>query len=307
MNNNSYYESRREFLEMHWVELDEWAPPVSVVFVVTIVFLIAMLNYRIQGMNTNYVTAQGSLTNTIQNMGPIVEKINADHTAIIPEYREEEDDELKVVIMDPAPMTSKMKEVYNLNSDTIGWIKIDGSVIDYPVMQTVGDEQYYLNRDFEGNYSAYGCIIADTDGNVGSGTKAHDYADGTRPSTNLILHGHNMKNGTMFGALDKYRDEEYMKEHRIIKFSSLYEDREYEVCSVFLSKVYKKSDDVFKYYKFFDADSEEEFDDFYGNIKELSLYETGVEASYGDEFLTLSVCAYHVDNGRFVVVAKRIK
>lgn len=289
------------------MELNEWAPPVSVVFVVTIVFLVAMLNYRIQGMNTNYANTQNALANSLQSMGPIVERINAEYDAF-PQYEIVDDYvEDKVVVLDPAPMTSRMQEVYALNSDTIGWLKIDGMVVDYPVMQTPRDEQYYLNRDFDGNYSAYGCILSDTESVIGTGTYGKNYADGTKPSTNIILHGHNMRNGTMFGSLDSYRDENFMREHSIIKFSSLYEEREYEVCSVFLSQVYKRNDDVFKYYKFFQANNEEEFYDFYRNIKELSLYDTGVEATYGDEFLTLSVCAYHVDNGRFVVVAKRIK
>ncbi|MCR5591406.1 MAG: class B sortase [Lachnospiraceae bacterium] len=75
-----------------------------------------------------------------------------------------------------------------------------------------------------------------------------------------------------------------------------------------MSQIYfKKQTDVFKYYKFFNAENEEEFNDFYNNIKALSMYDTGVDASYGDEFITLSTCAYHVEDGRFVVVGKRIK
>ncbi|MBO4904229.1 MAG: class B sortase, partial [Lachnospiraceae bacterium] len=207
-----------------------------------------------------------------------------------------------------AEKTEKMEEVYTMNEDSIGWLKIDGTVIDYPVMHTPSDEQYYLNRDFDKKYSAYGCIIADTDSEIGSGTKANDYSDGSSPCTNIILHGHNMKNGTMFGSLDKYRDHGYEKSHSIIKFSSLYEDREYEICAVFLSQVYKKGQtDVFKYYQFFNADNEDQFNDFYDNIKKMSMYDTGVTAEYGDEFITLSVCAYHVENGRLVVVGKRIK
>ncbi len=112
----------------------------------------------------------------------------------------------------------------------------------------------------------------------------------------------------MFGNLDLYKQQSYEKNHKIIKFASLYEDREYEVISVFLSQVYLKTQtDVFKYYKFFQANTEEEFNDFYNNIKKMSLYDTGVTAEFGDEFITLSVCAYHVENGRLVVVGKRIK
>ena len=293
---------RRQFLENYRVELTEWAPPVSVAFLVVLIFLTAMLQYRMGYMGSRYESTKDNLTEALQNISPTVEN------EVAKPETDEDGDTAPVEPIQTAEKTERMEEVYTLNEDSAGWIKIDGTVIDYPVMQTPSDEQYYLNRDFDGKYSAYGCIIADTDSTIGTGTAAQDYTDGTRPSTNIILHGHNMKNGTMFGSLDKYRDRSYEKGHSIIKFSSLYEDREYEICAVFLSQVYKKNqNDVFKYYQFFNAQSEEEFDDFYDNIKKMSMYDTGVDASYGDEFITLSVCAYHVDNGRLVVVGKRIK
>lgn len=290
---------------MHQVALDEWAPPVSVVILVTLTFVIAMINYRLGFMTHSYVDTRDTIASAMQNVAPVVEKVNGDSFAPVEiDNTAEEEHE---ITMEPADMSVNMKEVYAMNPDTIGWLKVDGMVIDYPVMQTPDDEQYYLNRDFDGKYSAYGCLLADTDARIGTGTFANNYADGTKPTTNIIIHGHNMKNGTMFGSLDKYRDQAFEKEHSIIKFSSLYEDREYEICSVFLSQVYKKTDDCFKYYKFFQANNEEEFNDFYDNIKSLALYDTGVSASYGDEFITLSVCAYHVENGRLVVVGKRVK
>ncbi len=297
---------RRQFLENYRVELTEWAPPVSVAFLVILIFLSAMLHYRMNYMGSRYSATQDNLTQALQNISPVVEN------EAEPDTEEGNEDiageELDMIPVQTAEMSQKMEEVYALNHDCAGWIKIDGTVIDYPVMQTPDDEQYYLNRDFDGKYSAYGCIIADTDSEIGSGTAAEHYSDGTKPCSNIILHGHNMKNGTMFGDLDKYRDRSYCKSHNIIKFSSLYEDREYEVCSVFLSQVFKKSEtDVFKYYQFFNAETEEEFDDFYGNIKKMAMYDTGVDAKFGDEFITLSVCAYHVENGRLVVVGKRIK
>ena len=291
-------QDRKEFLEHYRVELTEWAPPVCVGFLVLVIFLSAMINYRVGYMGSQYEANKDNLTQAIQNVTPIVE--NTIDVAPI--------DEVQEFSVDPPEKSQKMEEVFAMNEDTIGWIQIDGMVIDYPVMQTPFDEQYYLNRDFDGNYSAYGCILADTDSEIGTGTIANDYMDGTEPSTNIILHGHNMKNGTMFGDLDKFRDKNFAKEHSIIKFSSLYEDREYEIVSVFLSQVYMKSQtDVFKYYQFFNAENEEEFNDFYSNIKSMALFDTGVTAEYGDEFITLSVCAYHVDNGRLVVVGKRIK
>ena len=215
--------------------------------------------------------------------------------------------ETDILSLDGPDMMPDMAETYAKNNDCVGWLKVDGMVIDYPVMQTPDNEDYYLDRDFNGNPSKEGCLIMDTDSIVGSGSKANDYNDGSKPSTNLIIHGHNMRNGSMFGDLDKYRQQDFEKKHNIIRFSSLYEDREYEIVSVFLSQVYLKTQDVFKYYKFFEAHDQAEFDDFYKNIKKLQLYDTGVTAKYGDEFITLSVCAYHVENGRLVVVGKRIK
>lgn len=201
----------------------------------------------------------------------------------------------------------KYKELYGINPDLIGWLAIDGTVIDYPVMQTMEDESYYLSYDFYGEENKNGCLILDTDSAAGTGTKACAYANGTAPSTNLIIHGHTMKSGEMFGNLKLYKDAEYGAEHHIICFDSLYEEREYELIAVFYSQVYYESDDIFKYYKFFQADTQEEFDDWYENIKEMSLYDTGVTAQFGDEFLTLSCCSYHVEDGRFVVVGKRMK
>ncbi|MCR5686461.1 MAG: class B sortase [Lachnospiraceae bacterium] len=263
-----------------------------------------MLQYRMGYMGSRYVATRENLTEALQKVSPEVENGTVSGDGEVADLTPDGTAEPEQT----AVMTQRMGEVHTINDDTGGWIKIDGTVIDYPVMQTPRDEQYYLNRDFDGKYSAYGCIIADTDSVIGTGTAAEGYTDGTRPGTNIILHGHNMKNGTMFGDLDKYRDQSYEKKHSIIKFSSLYEDREYEVCAVFLSQVYKKGQtDVFKYYQFFNAENEDEFNDFYDNIKALSMYDTGVDASFGDEFITLSVCAYHVENGRLVVVGKRIK
>lgn len=200
----------------------------------------------------------------------------------------------------------KYKELYELNSDLIGWLSIDGTSIDYPVMQTMEDECYYLRLDFYGEPNQNGCLILDTDSSVGTGTKVCDYANGAAPSTNLIIHGHTMKSGEMFGNLKLYADEEYGREHNIICFDSLYEEREYELIAVFYSQVYYESDNVFKYYKFFQADTQEEFDNWYENIKKMSLYDTGVTAQMGDEFITLSCCSYHVEDGRFVVIGKRV-
>ncbi len=185
-------------------------------------------------------------------------------------------------------------ESFLANEDMAGWLVIPGTNIDYPIMWTPGDENYYLYRDFNKKDNDNGCLILDTDSSLNPLT------------TNLIIHGHNMKSGAMFGNLTDYEKEDYYKEHKQITLHTKECQRNYEVIAVFRSQVYKKSDDVFKFYKFFEATNEEEFDDFYNNIKELSLYDTDVTAEYGDNFITLSTCVYHVKNGRFVVVAKEV-
>lgn len=183
--------------------------------------------------------------------------------------------------------------LYQANSDLIGWLSIEGMVIDYPVMRSEDDE-FYLHHNFQGEEDKYGCLYV------------RNRADVDTPGTNFLIYGHNMKDGSMFGDLDLYRKKSFYEEHRIICFDTLYEERRYEIVAVFLSQVYEEQDEVFKYYQFYEAETEEEFLDFYDNIKELSLYDTGVTAEYGDTFLTLSTCAYHVPDGRMAVVAKRI-
>lgn len=195
----------------------------------------------------------------------------------------------------PEPVDNPYRDSFLANSDMAAWLKIPDTEIDYPVMWTPEDEEYYLRRGFNGSKNDNGCLILDTDSCLEPLT------------TNLIIHGHNMKSGAMFGTLMDYQDESFFQEHRTITLYTKERQRNYEVIAVFYSQVYKKTDQVFKFYKFFQADTAEEFDDFYQNIKALSLYDTGVTAEFGDCFLTLSTCAYHVENGRFVVVAKEVE
>lgn len=186
------------------------------------------------------------------------------------------------------------QKFFDANEDMIGWLHIPETEIDYPVMQTMDDEEYYLHRNFFKENDRNGTLILDTDSDI------------NKTSNNLIIHGHNMKSGAMFAALKDFEDAEYAKEHSRILFYTEDEKREYEVIAVFRSKVYTAEDKVFKYYQFFEAKNQEEFDNFYNNIKKLSEFDAGVTAEFGDEFITLSTCEYHTKNGRLVVVGKRI-
>ena len=181
------------------------------------------------------------------------------------------------------------------NEDMAAWLIIPGTNIDYPVMWTPFDENYYLYRDFEKKDNVNGSLLLDTDSSLNPLT------------TNLIIHGHNMKSGAMFGRLTDYEDKDYYDSHKEIILHTKECQKNYEIIAVFRSQVFKKTDDVFKFYQFFQANTEDEFENFYQNIKDMSIYDTGVTAEFGDNFITLSTCVYHVKNGRFVVVAKEIE
>lgn len=186
------------------------------------------------------------------------------------------------------------KNLVNKNKKLIGWLKIDDTNINYPVMQTTNNE-YYLDHNLNQEYDKNGSIFMDKD------------CDVLKPSTNTILYGHHMKSGQMFGKLDLYSSEDYYKKHKYIQFDTIYEKGIYEVMYVFRSKIYSEEEIVFKYYQFIDALSQQEFDSYMQEMAAMSFYDTGVTAQYGDELLTLSTCDYYVNDGRFVVVAKRIE
>ena len=183
--------------------------------------------------------------------------------------------------------------IYEMNPDLVGWIKVDGTKINYPVMQTPDRTNYYLKRDFNGDYSAHGCIYV------------QENCDVFAPSDNLTIYGHKMKDGSMFAALQEYKKASFCEENPIIVFDTITEHHTYEVLSVFLTTA--TVGQGFVYHTFVDAESEAEFDEFVKNCKDLALYDTGVTASYGDKLITLSTCEYSQYNGRLVVVAKRVE
>lgn len=201
-------------------------------------------------------------------------------------YTEEEERELNVL--------PEYETLYQKNKKLIGWIKIDDTVIDYPVMQTANNE-YYLDHNFNQEYDKNGSIFMDA------------ACDVVHRNTNLIIYGHHMKSGKMFGSLNNYSKKEYCEKHSLIRFDTIYEKGLYQVMYVFRSRIYNEDEVVFKYYQFFDAASEKEFDSNMKEMAALSLYDTGVTAVFGDELLTLSTCDSSEQDGRFVVVAKRIR
>ena len=187
---------------------------------------------------------------------------------------------------------AEFEELYNMNSDIIGWMYIPAIDVDYPVMQTPNDLEYYLRRNFDKEKNTRGCLFADTE------------CDVFAPSDNITIYGHRMKDGTMFGQLSKFKKASFRDANPYIYFDTLTELHTYEIVSVFITTA--SVGQGFSYHEFVNAETEEEFNAFIKQCKKLELYDSGVEAKFGDKLITLSTCDYSRTNGRFVVVAKRI-
>lgn len=188
--------------------------------------------------------------------------------------------------------TSQYDYLKQENEDFFGWISIEGTALNYPVMYTPNDPEYYLRRAFDKSSSQSGVPFLDA-----------NYSEG---SLNYLLYGHNMKNGTMFSTLMSYTSEEFFKEHPIIKFDTLQESGEYMVLAAFYSEAPLQEEGGFKYYQYANLMNQVDFETYLQEVTARSLYSTEISAEYNDQLLTLSTCSYHAPNGRFIVVAKKI-
>lgn len=186
------------------------------------------------------------------------------------------------------------EELYMQNKDMVGWIRINDTNINYPVMQSIDKPNFYLKHGFDKSYTDYGCpYVAES-------------CDLSKPSDNLIVYGHHMKNGSMFSDLEKFKKKDFWEEHKTFNFNTLYAKQTYEIIAVFKTVVYTESSSEFKYFQFSDAESPDHFNNYISKCKTKAIYETGVTAEYGDKLITLSTCEYSNTNGRLVLVAKRI-
>ena len=201
---------------------------------------------------------------------------------------------LEFVSIDGVLVQKQFASIYRENQDFVGWLSIEDTNIDYPVMQTPEDEEYYIHRDFYGKSSSAGTLFIDAASNVG------------KPSDNLLIYGHNMKSGTMFHDLLKYEKEDFYKNHKYIQFDTIYGNATYEVIAAFRTKILPEGENGFQYYTFFDAANEAEFREYVSGCKALTPYTIQTSAQPGDSLITLSTCAYHTENGRFAIVAKKI-
>ena len=183
--------------------------------------------------------------------------------------------------------------LYEQNHNLFGWVSIKDTDLNYPVMYTPDDPEYYLRRAFDGSSSLSGTPFLDARCFSGCG--------------NYILYGHHMNNGTMFTTLLSYVDKEFWRKHPTIQFDTMYEKGGYAVLAAFYAEICPEdAEGVFRYYNYTDLREKAVFEDYLRQVKSAALYDTGVEAEHGGQLLTFSTCSYHTENGRFVVVAKKI-
>lgn len=185
-------------------------------------------------------------------------------------------------------------DFYNRNPDMVGWIKIEGTKLNYPVMQTPHDKDFYLKHNFEREYSDWGAVYA------------REECDVFKPSDNVTLYGHTMKDGSMFACLHEYTEKEVWEGNNVIFYDTLYERHVYQIFAVFATTA--SMGEGFSYHRMEDAADEEEFNEFIATCKELAFYETGITPQYGEKVICLSTCEYieYPDHGRLVVAAVRI-
>ena len=269
---------------------------IAVVVSVTVLLLcIVFLNWNLlMDMRTNYQTkklydkiqvAADLDTDPIQqtNQAKDQEKENE-----LPSGQETEPQKESVIL-------SKFTALHDENNDFSGWLSIEGTKISYPVMSRDGDNDYYLDKNFTGQEDKNGLLILDYRSNV------------LERGQNILIYGHNMRTGVMFGTLKNYKDKDFCIAHQTIRFDSLYEEGTYRVVAAMLSAVAYEDEDVFRYYDAIDISTEERFDEFQKNIESNALYTTEERLEYGDSCLILSTCDYYTEDGRFVVIAKKIE
>ena len=191
-----------------------------------------------------------------------------------------------------AVMFPEFEQLYQINSDIVGWISIADTRIDYPVVQRKDTTDYYLNRDFYGKYTARGCLYA------------AEACDVFAPSDNVIIYGHMMNDGSMFAGLSKYTSKAYWKDHQFIQFDTLRNRNTYQIVCVF--KTTATAGKGFAYHRFINAQNDEDWETFWQNCQDNAFYDTGLALSPGDQIITLSTCEYTLTNGRLVIVAKLV-
>lgn len=189
------------------------------------------------------------------------------------------------------------KQLLSENPDFKGWIKLSNTKIDNPIYQAENNS-FYLNHNQQKKKSVYGALYFDFKNKI-----TEEEID-----KNLVIYGHNMKNGSMFGNLKKLKNLNFYKENPLIEFSTLYKDSTYKIFAIFVLNANKKDDNGYIYniyrHKFID---ESDFDVWSAEAFARSIIDTSVDVEYGDNLITLVTCSSDFENARLVVMAREVR
>ena len=189
----------------------------------------------------------------------------------------------------------KYAKLYAENQDFVGYLHIEGSEVDFPVVQGYDDDEY-LEKSFFGEYTKYGCPFMTYRNNP----KTLDM--------NTVIYGHNMKDGSLFATLEQYLTLEGYKEAPVISFNTLYQDFNFKIISVMITNIYPEDDNgyVFPYY-WTNLNSTLNYTTYLNQLTQRSLYDTGVNVLPTDRLITLSTCYDVFEDSRLVVVGRLVR
>ena len=177
------------------------------------------------------------------------------------------------------------------NPATVGWLKV-GDIVDTPVVH--GDGTFYLNHNFNGEISTGGMVFLDEECSI------------LPRDEHWVLYGHNMRNGTVFGNLDRYRELSYLKKYPIISFDTIYEEKQYVVIAAYDMSA-ETEDPHFMQMLHFNFVDNEDFWNFYSEARRRSYYDIPVDAQYGDQLLSLITCSYTLYDGRLILMCRALR
>lgn len=192
---------------------------------------------------------------------------------------------------DPVRVLPELAQLYTMNNDLAGWIRIPGTNIDYPMMQTPDRTDYYLRRNFNKKKATAGCIYAKEECDLAL-------------SDNVTIYGHYMRNGSMFAGLGGFKKQAFWEQNKYIQLDTLTSRRTYEIFAVFVTSASRGKG--FTYHTFINATDQTHYDEFIAGCKKIALYDTGITPQYGEKLITLSTCDKDLANGRLVVVARLV-